>query len=45
VIGAQHRRFADTTVEGTTTERITRYAKHAVMTAIRKESAAKAAAA
>ncbi len=45
VIGAQHRRFADTTVAGTTTERITRYAKHAVMTVIRKEAAAKAAAA
>lgn len=45
VIGAQHRRFADTTVAGTTTERITRYAKHAVMTVIRKETAAKAAAA
>ncbi|HEX3071600.1 MAG TPA: universal stress protein [Thermoanaerobaculia bacterium] len=44
VIGAQHRRFADTTVAGSTTERITRYAKHAVMTVIRKEAAAKAAA-
>jgi nucleotide-binding universal stress UspA family protein len=45
VIGAKHRRFADTTVAGTTTERITRYAKHAVMTVIRKETAAKAVAA
>ncbi len=41
----QHRPQFDTTVAGTTTERITRYAKHAVMTVIRKETAAKAAAA
>lgn len=32
VIGAQHRFFSDTTVVGTTKERITRHAKHAVMT-------------
>lgn len=40
VIGAQHKRFADTTVIGTTTERITRFAKRAVMTVIRKAPAA-----
>lgn len=34
VIGAQHRFFSDATVVGTTTERITRFAKHAVMTVI-----------
>jgi nucleotide-binding universal stress UspA family protein len=34
VIGAQHRFFSDTTVVGTTTERITRFAKHPVMTVI-----------
>lgn len=45
VIGAQHKRFADTTVIGTTTERITRFAKRAVMTVIRKPVAAHAAAA
>ncbi|MEO8035225.1 MAG: universal stress protein [Acidobacteriota bacterium] len=36
VIGAQHRFFADATVIGTTTERITRFARHAVMTVVRK---------
>jgi nucleotide-binding universal stress UspA family protein len=34
VIGAQHRFFSDTTVVGTTTERITRFARHPVMTVI-----------
>ena len=34
VIGAQHRFFSDATVVGTTTERITRFARHAVMTVI-----------
>lgn len=32
VIGAKHKRFADTTVLGTTTERVTRHAHCAVMT-------------
>lgn len=32
VVGARHKRFADTTVLGITTERITRHAKCAVMT-------------
>jgi nucleotide-binding universal stress UspA family protein len=45
VIGAQHRRFADATVIGTTTERITRFAKRAVMTVIRQPHAAHATAA
>jgi len=45
VIGAQHKRFADTTVIGTTTEKITRFAKRAVMTVIRKPPAAYATAA
>ena len=35
VIGAQHRAFSDTTVVGTTTEMITRFARHAVMTVMR----------
>ncbi len=35
VVGAQHRFFSDTTVVGSTTERITRFAKHAVMTVMR----------
>jgi len=35
VVGAQHRFFSDTTVVGTTTERITRFARHAVMTVMR----------
>lgn len=42
VIGAQHKRFADATVIGTTTEKITRFAKRAVMTVIRKPPAAHA---
>jgi len=36
VIGAQHKLFHDTTVVGTTTERITRFARHAVLTVVRK---------
>jgi nucleotide-binding universal stress UspA family protein len=44
VIGAQHKRFADATVIGTTTERITRFSRHAVMTVIRRPVEAKAAA-
>jgi nucleotide-binding universal stress UspA family protein len=39
VIGAQHRRFVDTTVLGTTTERILRHAGCPVMTVIRKAEA------
>jgi nucleotide-binding universal stress UspA family protein len=35
IVGAQHRFFSDTTVVGTTTDRITRFAKHAVMTVMR----------
>ncbi len=35
VIGAQHKRFSDATVIGTTTERITRFAKRLVLTVIR----------
>lgn len=35
VVGAQHRAFSDTTVVGTTTEMITRFARHAVMTVMR----------
>jgi len=44
VIGAQHNRFADMTVIGGTTEKITRFAKRAVMTVIRKAHAAQATA-
>jgi len=36
VVGAQHRRFVDTTVIGTTTERILRHSSCPVMTVIRK---------
>jgi nucleotide-binding universal stress UspA family protein len=36
VIGAQHKRFSDTTVIGTTTERVTRFSRAPVMTVIRK---------
>lgn len=36
VVGAQHKFFSDTTVVGATTERITRFAKHAVLTVARK---------
>jgi nucleotide-binding universal stress UspA family protein len=36
VIGAQHRRFSNATVIGTTTERITRFAWQPVLTVIRK---------
>jgi nucleotide-binding universal stress UspA family protein len=35
VLGAQHRRFQDTTVIGTTTERITRFARCPVLTVMR----------
>lgn len=38
VLGAQHRRFSDATVIGTTTERITRFAKQPVLTVIRQPS-------
>ena len=44
VVGAQHRLFHDATVIGATTERITRFAKRAVMTVIRPAGEAKAAA-
>jgi nucleotide-binding universal stress UspA family protein len=43
VIGAQHRRFVDTTVIGTTTERILRHAGCPVMTVIRKVGTPKSA--
>jgi nucleotide-binding universal stress UspA family protein len=36
VIGAQHRRFSDSTVIGTTTERVIRFAKQPVLTVIRQ---------
>lgn len=36
VVGAQHRRFSDSTVIGTTTERITRFARQPVLTVIRR---------
>jgi nucleotide-binding universal stress UspA family protein len=36
VIGAQHRTFADSTVIGSTTERIARFAKQPVLTVIRR---------
>jgi Universal stress protein UspA and related nucleotide-binding proteins len=36
VVGAQHRRFADTTVVGTTTERLIRHSPCPVLTVIRK---------
>jgi nucleotide-binding universal stress UspA family protein len=39
VIGAQHKRFSDATVIGTTTERITRFARHPVLTVIRRMAA------
>lgn len=42
VIGAQHKRFADTTVIGTTTEKITRFARRPVMTVIQKPLSAHA---
>ena len=34
VIGAEHRLFANSTIFGSTTERVTRFAKHAVMTVV-----------
>ncbi len=39
VLGAQHKRFADTTVIGTTTERIIRHAYCPVLTVVRKVGA------
>jgi nucleotide-binding universal stress UspA family protein len=39
VIGAQHTRFSDATVIGTTTERITRFAKQPVLTVMRRAEA------
>jgi nucleotide-binding universal stress UspA family protein len=42
IVGAQHRRFVDTTVIGTTTERILRHSHCPVMTVIRKVAAASA---
>lgn len=41
VIGAQHRWFSDATVIGSTTERITRFAKCPVLTVVRKASVEK----
>lgn len=38
VIGARHRRFSDATVVGTTTERIVRFARSAVMTIMQRSS-------
>jgi len=45
VIGAQHRPFVDATVIGNTTETITRFAKRAVMTVIRRPLASQKTAA
>jgi len=39
VLGAQHTRFSDATVIGTTTERITRFAKQPVLTVMRRADA------
>lgn len=39
VLGAQHRRFSDSTVVGTTTERVIRFSKRPVMTVIVPETA------
>ncbi len=41
VIGAQHKRFSDSTVIGTTTERITRFAKQPVLTLVRRTTVEK----
>ena len=41
VIGAQHTRFSDATVIGTTTERITRFARQPVLTVMRRAEALK----
>ena len=41
VIGAQHTRFSDATVIGTTTERITRFARQPVLTVMRAAEARK----
>ncbi len=40
VVGAQHKRFFDSTVMGTTTERVTRFARQPVLTVIRRTPAA-----
>lgn len=45
VVGAQHRFFSDATIIGTTTERITRFARRPVLTVIRGAAAARVAAA
>lgn len=42
VIGAQHKWFSDATVIGTTTERITRFARCPVLTVVRKATVEKA---
>ncbi|HEX6642831.1 MAG TPA: universal stress protein [Thermoanaerobaculia bacterium] len=39
VIGAQHKRFSDTTVIGTTTERVVRFAKQPVWTVVSRATA------
>jgi len=44
VIGAQHRRFSDASVIGTTTDRITRFAKIPVLTVMRRAAAMSAVA-
>lgn len=41
VIGAQHRFFSDATIIGTTTERITRFARQPVLTVVRKAESAR----
>lgn len=41
VIGAQHTRFSDATVIGTTTERVTRFAKQPVLTVMRRAESMK----
>ena len=40
VVGAQHKLFKDATVIGTTTERITRFARQPVLTVVRRATAA-----
>lgn len=41
VIGAQHRRFSDTTIIGTTTERVVRFARQPVWTVVSRAAANK----
>jgi nucleotide-binding universal stress UspA family protein len=41
VLGAQHKRFSDSTVVGETTERITRFARQPVLTVVRQEESVK----